>query len=68
MNAQIATSAAKGLFSKIEWKNFLTYAKIAVWLSIIGQCLFPGYLMFKVVGDGLGQSVLWAMLAGFIEM
>ena len=67
MNAQIATSAAKGLFSKIQWKNFMTYAKIAVWLSIIGQCLLPGYLMFKVMGEGLGQSLLWAMLSGGVE-
>lgn len=68
MNAQIATSAAKGMLSKIQWKNFITYAKITVWLSIIGQCLLPGYLMFKVMGEDIGKSLLWAMLSGSVEM
>ena len=68
MNAAIATSAAKGLFKKVEWKNFKTYAKIVVWLSILGQCLLPGYLMFKVLGEGAVDALLWASLAGIVEM
>lgn len=56
------------MFKKVKWKNFITYAKITVWLSILGQCLLPGYLMFKVMAEDIGQSLMWAMLAGSVEM
>ena len=59
--ANQAANKAKGAAGKIQWKNFTTYAKILVWVAILGHLASAPYLMLQV-GSGLG------ILAGGLEM
>jgi len=47
----------------------MTYTRITVWVSIVGQIVLAGYLMSKILDrdDGF-DNTLWGLAAGIIQM
>lgn len=67
--AEAAGALGKQAFKKIEWKNIMTYVRITVWCSIVGQIVLCGYLMSKILDrDDGDDNTLWGLAAGIVQM